>query len=89
MGFPVLVKNVFVCSIVVVMEPDSSSNRNRVFDYMSTQLIISHRRINKQQNKYTPVTNRCQKPWQLSTTHTKTVNIEQSALHRILQLATF
>lgn len=62
MGFPVLVKNVFVCSIVVVMEPDSSSNRNRVFDYMSTQTIISHRRTNKQQNKYTPVTNRYQKP---------------------------
>lgn len=29
MGFPVLAENVFAYSIVVVMEPDSSSNRNR------------------------------------------------------------
>ena len=66
MGFPILVENVFVCSIVVVMEPDSSSDRNRVLIYMSTKTIISHRRINKQQNKYTPVTTRCQKPWQFN-----------------------
>lgn len=63
MGFPILVENVFMCSTVVVMGPGSSSDRNRVFDYMSTKTIISHRQINKQQNKYTLVTNRCQKPW--------------------------
>lgn len=30
MGFSVLVENVFLCSIVVAMEPGSSSDRNGV-----------------------------------------------------------
>ena len=80
MGFPVPAENVFVCSIVVVMEPGSSSDGNGILIYMSTQLIISHRRINKQQNKYTPVTNRCQKPWQFN-------NPYQNSKHRTVYVA--